>query len=340
MAAKNVARKRIGLVLAASLLVAACNPTAEVGTTGTEPALSDVTTSSPPATTTSMPTPTLPPPPPSDWCDSYGDPVATGTVASAAVTEASGIALSRRHPGTIWVHNDSGGGPFVYATDPTGADLGAFEVDAPAFDWEDMAIGPGPVAGTDYLYLGDIGDNLHFRPAATVFRIPEPDPATGGGMVTAVERFDLVYPAPGPDSEALLVDPATGDLLLVTKGAAGETSQIYRAAAGLLEDGATVALEHVGSFDVDPGAYVTAGDIDPTGAAIAFRGYNEVWLWPRLDVGFVETFAAAPCRAPSTAEVQGEAIAFEPGGFSFYTISEGSTPDINYVTSNVADSGN
>ncbi len=55
---------------------------------------------------------------------------------------------------------------------------------------------------------------------------------------------------------------------------------------------------------------VTAADIDHTGAAIVFRGYNEVWLWPRTDLELTETFAAQPCRTPSTAEVQGEAIAF------------------------------
>ena len=34
---------------------------------------------------------------------------------------------------------------------------------------------------------------------------------------------------------------------------------------------------------------------------------------------------------PSTAEVQGEAIAFSADGYSYYTVSEGRRPDINYV---------
>ena len=328
----RIAASWIGRVLLPSaLLVSACNGVTPAGTTNTAPNLSPVTTLAPPETTTPLPDPTLPALPPAGWCETYADPVSTGVVANEAITEASGIALSRQHPATIWVHNDSGGGPFVYAMNTAGDDVATFELDAPAFDWEDMAIGPGPDPAIDYLYLGDIGDNLHFRPAATVFRIPEPDPTSGGGLVAAVERFDLVYPTPGPDSEALLVDPLTGDILLVTKGAAGEAAEIYRGAAGELEDGATVALELVGTFQVDPGAYVTAGDIDPTGAAIAFRGYNEVWLWPRIDIGFTESFAATPCRAPSTAEVQGEAIAFAPGAYSYYTVSEGDSPDINFV---------
>lgn len=275
----------------------------------------------------------MPPAAPSGICDSFLDPVALGRLTISAVTEASGIAASRRHPGTIWIHNDSGGGPLIYATDATGADLGTFELDVAAFDWEDMAIGPGPDPSVDYLYIGDIGDNLHFRPAVTVYRLPEPQPDPAGGSVGGIETFDLVYPTPGFDSEAMMVDPVTGDIVLITKGNAGEPAQIYAAAASALTDGATIALEQIGTFEMEPGAFVTAADIDPTGAVIVFRGYHQVWLWQRVDLAMAETFASDPCRTPSTAEVQGEAITFEPGGFSYFTISEGEDPDINFVES-------
>lgn len=321
--------------------VAALVAVALSGCQSAEPASTDAVdlTTIPPLTTTAVSTtvaasaPTLAAAAPAGLCESYSDPVATGSVTISPVTEASGIAASRHHPGTIWMHNDSGGGAFVYATDVTGVNLGSFEIDAPAFDWEDMAIGSGPDPAIDYLYLGDIGDNLHFRPAVTVYRIAEPQPDPGGGFIENVESFNLVYPQPGFDSEALLVDPVTGDILLVTKGAAGDPAHVFRAAGDKLIDGATVDLEQIATFDVEPGAFVTAGDIDPSGSVVIFRGYNEVWLWPRIDVSFSETFAAAPCRTPSTAEVQGEAIAFAAEGYSYYTISEGRSPDINYVES-------
>src|SRR5690606_1795107 len=38
--------------------------------------------------------------------------------------EASGLAASRRHAGVLWMHNDSGGEPEVFAVDSTGAVLG------------------------------------------------------------------------------------------------------------------------------------------------------------------------------------------------------------------------
>jgi len=41
-------------------------------------------------------------------------------------------------------------------------------------DWEDMAIGPGPVDGQQYLYIGDIGDSLAQYDIKYIYRVPEP----------------------------------------------------------------------------------------------------------------------------------------------------------------------
>lgn len=325
----------LGMLLATSIVAGACAPTDTVVVSTTPPDLTNLAPVPTTSTTTTLPrpAPTLPPPAPAGLCDSFIDPVATGTVVNDNINETSGIAVSRDHPGTLWMHNDSGGGAVVYATDFSGNDLGAFEIDVPAFDWEDMAIGPGPEPGVDYLYLGDIGDNLHFRPVVTVHRIVEPRPDPAGGTVGAAVTFDLVYPDPGFDSEAMLVDPVTGDLLLITKPGSGGTAFIFRAAAALLTDGARVDLVPVGSFPLEAGTFVTSAAIDRTGAAIVLRGYNQVWLWMRTDLEFTETFASEPCRTPSTAEVQGEAIAFAADGFSYYTVSEGRFPDVNFVES-------
>lgn len=295
--------------------------------------LPPVTTTTAAATTQPTAPPELPASPQAGLCRSYNDPEAIGTIVSADVTEASGVAVSMTYPDTIWMHNDSGGGSFVYAATFAGTDMGAFEIDAPAFDWEDMAIGPGPEPDRDYLYLGDIGDNLHFRGAVTVYRILEPTPDPAGGIVTDVARFDLAYPDPGYDAESLLVDPITGDLLIITKPSGGDPALIFRAPASQLREGTTIDLVAIGSFPLESGTWVTAADIDRTGSVILFRGYNQVWLWERADLDFTETFAAAPCRTPSTAEVQGEAIAFLPDGYSYLTVSEGSNPDVNLVVS-------
>lgn len=326
-------RAGLALLILIAVVPTACDVVPQPG-----PGAGNTTTLTPTtgeSTTTAATTPpTLPPPAPSGLCQSYEAPVVAGTIVNEEATEISGIVSSRAHPDVLWMLNDSGGGSFVYAATVSGEHQGTFELDTSTFDWEDMAIGPGPDPDLDYLYLGDIGDNLHFRPYVTVQRIAEPTPDADGAGVTGVEVFNLAYPEPGPDAEAMFVDPVTGDLIIVTKpSTGGDESDIYRAGAGQLVDGATIDLTLIASFPLDSGVFVTAADIDATGAAIAFRGYNEVWVWRRTDLDLSKTFATEPCSAPSTAEVQGEAITFAADGLSYYTISEGGSPDINYVFS-------
>src|SRR5438874_9337753 len=75
---------------------------------------------------------------------SYGGPVLLGTLQEKAVTESSGLVASRRTPGVFWTHNDSGDGPYLYATDRKGRALAKFTVSgATNVDWEDIAAGAG-----------------------------------------------------------------------------------------------------------------------------------------------------------------------------------------------------
>ena len=73
----------------------------------------------------------------------------TATLLDSAVlrtprlSEGSGITPSRRRPGVFWALNDSGDGPWLYATDSAGTDLGRIRVEgATTLDWEDLSSGP------------------------------------------------------------------------------------------------------------------------------------------------------------------------------------------------------
>ena len=90
----------------------------------------------------------------------FNPPVAVGTVAHTALTEIPGIAISRQNDSVIWAHDDSGDENRVFAMATDGTHLGIFYLTgAAATDWEDMAIGPGPIAGQPYLYVADTGNN-------------------------------------------------------------------------------------------------------------------------------------------------------------------------------------
>src|SRR3989449_7418934 len=55
------------------------------------------------------------------------------TFQSPRLVESSGVAVSHAYPGVLWTHNDSGDGPYLYATDLRGTDRGALLV--PGADW-------------------------------------------------------------------------------------------------------------------------------------------------------------------------------------------------------------
>jgi hypothetical protein len=278
------------------------------------------------------------------------------TVQASDITEASGLAASRRNKDVLWVHNDSGDTARVFAIDRSGAPLGTYTLaGADAVDWEDMAIGPGPGRAVDYLYLADIGDNAAQRPEVVVYRIPEPDVGGGDTPVPQVERTGaeklvLRYPDQPHDAETFMVDWMNGDLLIITKDLGTNVSGVYRALPGVTPDTPTT-MDQVASIDFSaltlaatpgPGAPVivqaaalvpTGGDMSRDGKLIAIRTYGAVFVWARPpDATMADVFATQPCEAPSIAEQQGEAIAIDPDSKGYTTISEGESPPLHRFT--------
>src|SRR5687768_5106604 len=100
------------------------------------------------------------------------------------LSEASGLAISRRAPGRLWTHNDSGE-PVVVALDARGSVTGRVRLTGAAVeDWEAIAVGP---CGTgSCLHVGDIGDNEAKRKRITIYRLPEPEGASGTETVADV----------------------------------------------------------------------------------------------------------------------------------------------------------
>lgn len=300
-------------------------PTAEDDTTTTgAPTTSDTSISSTTTTEPRSPSSTLAVG--ASVCEPYQAVSTAGTVESAALVETSGIVASRSTPGVIWAHNDSGDGANIYAVGPGGEDLGGFTIEGgAAFDWEDVAIGPGPDPDRSYLYVGDIGDNFRIRQGQlTVYRILEPEPAAMAARIPAEDVISLQSPDGPHDFEALFV--ADESIYVATKDQG--TTLVYRTASPI--DGASsVDLELIAALDL--GAEVTAADVSWDGSILAFRGYSTVWMWYRgPDMTIAEALTAAPCTVPSPDEVQGEALAFLSDG-SIITVSEGAGSAVQIV---------
>ncbi len=264
--------------------------------------------------------------------------VAAGMFRTTEIRECSGLAASRKNPGILWTHNDSGDAPRVFAVRTDGTLRGTYLLEGVrAVDWEDIAVGPcRSGSARQCLYIGDIGDNDAIRPSIQVYRVPEPRvPATGipaKESLHGADRFDYRYPDGPHDAEALVVDPATGIPCVVTKEELGRTSAY--AAFRLPAAGETAVMEKVATLTLR--AWITAGDAAPDGSMIILRDYQSAYVYCRPPGSpFLAAFTASPQTIPLVHELQGESLAVGPKGATIYTASEG----LNAVIHRAACSG-
>jgi hypothetical protein len=261
-----------------------------------------------------------------------------GHVNADALREASGLAASRLNPGVLWSHNDGGWSAWLYALSTNGQLLSTWQLlNVRSGDFEDIAIGPGPVSGVQYIYLGDIGDNARLRESIRMVRVAEPVVALDttnnpplDSLAGAVE-IELIYPTAPHNAEALLSDPITGDLFIATKVENQEVSRIFRAPKEELDRGGPVTLQYVREV---PFKNPSGGDISPDGSEILLRRNSQAVWWKRASGKTVGQALAGQYYAVPVVgqpvEPNGEGIAFHPAGLGYYTISEGPWQPIYY----------
>eukprot|EP01035_Chromulina_nebulosa_P023316 gene23316-30224_t len=94
-------------------------------------------------------------------------------VASPALDELSGLAVSHADPDLLWGHNDSGAGPDLYRIGIHGEDLGSVHIaGVQAIDWEDIAAFDWQ--GKPALLIADTGDNTAKRKSVTLYAVSDP----------------------------------------------------------------------------------------------------------------------------------------------------------------------
>jgi hypothetical protein len=183
------------------------------------------------------------------------------TISDPRITESSGLAASRLHPGVYWTHNDSGDGPYVYAIDSaTGKTVARVAMrGVHVRDVEAISTGPD---GT--LYIGDIGDNLGGSwPRVWIYRFPEPRRLRD--QTVDVTRYTVRYDAGPRDAEALMVHPRTGRVYIASKNEDG--GHLYAGPAELSTKTTNVFRS------VADVPWVTDGAFSPDGTRLVLRGY-------------------------------------------------------------------
>lgn len=243
--------------------------------------------------------------------------------------EISGLVTSVKNKGHVWVHNDGSRTLRLFLLSTDGILERRFRFPGiRTEDFEDIAILPDQERPV--LYVGDIGDNSARRKAVRILRVAEPK-LTDSIKDIKVDSLFLKYPDGSRDAEAMLIDPVTRQLYIISKRE--ETPHVYKAPLSIA-NGDTVEMDRVGKLKV-PGTgvlrWVTAADISADGTQVLVRSYGNVFYWKRRPGELLEdTFKREPKTLPHTSEIQGESIGFSPNGKGFYTISEGRTPSMNY----------
>jgi hypothetical protein len=233
--------------------------------------------------------------------------VASGPAKLPDIPETSGLAVSRRSPGLLWSHNDSGNAAVLFALDSGGALRGRVRVPVSTRDWEDISAARCPQG--DCLYIADVGDNGRDRRQIRIYRVPEPAP--GDAETAPPEVFTATYVDGPHNAEALFVVDA--DLFIVTKDRAGF---LYRAT--LPPSGSRLIFQRAGQLGI---AMVTDAETSRDGTSIVVRTPGEVVLFRTTDViggtyTPVHRIAIGGLREP-----QGEGVALD--GEMLYLSSEG-----------------
>ncbi|MEV6317417.1 hypothetical protein [Streptomyces sp. NPDC051776] len=238
------------------------------------------------------------------------------TIEDARITESSGLAASRAHPGVFWTHNDSDDGPYVYAVDSaTGRTVAT--VTLKGIDPRDVEA--VSVGSDGQVYVGDIGDNLGGTwPEVWIYRFPEPKKLKDT-TVTPI-RYTVRYDGGPRDAESLMVHPKTGRVYIVSKNEEG--GGLYEGPAELSPTGVNT-FKRIAGIDL----WATDGTFSPDGTRLVVRSYFEARAYSWSQDGKVE-----PVGRPSLPmQRQGESVAFTPDGTALMYGTEGARSRVTRV---------
>lgn len=235
--------------------------------------------------------------------------VAAGPTKIPDIPEASGLAISRRSPGVIWSHNDSGNDEVLFALDATGNVRGRVRVPIRMRDWEDVSAArceSGPC-----LYVADIGDNGFERRRIEIARVPEPSP--GDAQTAPPEIFHATYSDSRHNAEAMFVIGA--DLFIVTRDRTGGVYRSTQAGAGRHE----LTFQRIGQLGLEA---VTDAEASPDEKWVAVRTSREVVVYQTGEL--IRGGNTPDVRIPidGLREAQGEGVALGTNGM-LYLASEG-----------------
>ena len=273
----------------------------------------------------------------------------SGLLLDAELDEVSGLAASRRHDNVLWLVEDGGNPARLHAISRRGRKRATFEVaDATTTDWEDLAA--FELDGRAYLLIADTGDNGGLRRTVQLHVVAEPGqlnlPA-GSKAAPLKPAWSIVFrwPDGARDCEAVAVDAARGQILLISKKR--EPPELFvlplrPRGNGVLTARALGTLLRAPRADADEQradpaqariqSQVTGADLSPDGRTLAVLTYRQALLYSRRgNESWTSTIARTPERRALPWLHQAEALGWAAHGRGLYATGEFSPAPLIYL---------
>jgi hypothetical protein len=253
------------------------------------------------------------------------------SIQSGAVAEASGLAVSSRDAGFMWIVNDSGAQADLHLFGKDGVDHGQLRVEgALNVDWEDLS--SFELDGKPYLLIADSGDNLSRRNDCVLYVVEEPALPEPGEKLSGTVKVAWKIPfgfEDGPrDCESVAVDARVGKIILVSKRT--KPPVVYE--MPLRPKQGAVVAKRLGETTVAPPKSVpmlpyiaqpTGMDLARDGSMGVLVSYYGVFLFPRTGKeSWGEAFAKPPVILSPHGMAQAESVAFSKDGKNLTLVSE------------------
>ena len=263
----------------------------------------------------------------------------SGVILDTRLADLSGLAASRGHADTLWALDDGGNAPELFAIGNRGGVQATYRVAGVAnTDWEDLA--SFDLDGRHYLLIADTGDNGGLRKTLQLHVVEEPASLEGGRLRPA---WSIAFRWPdGPrDCEAIAVDAAHGQVLLISKRR--QPPEVFVLPLRPRDRGLLVA-RRVGHLAGMPAArtdgdararmdrQVTAADLSPDGRTLAVLTYGDVLFYARrADASWSKAVAGRPHTRTLSWLPQAEALAWSADGHGLYASGEHSPAPLLYL---------
>ena len=252
------------------------------------------------------------------------------------LTEASGLAISQRDPGFLWLVNDSGSAPIIHLADTHGHARGTITLKGVKnTDWEDLA--SFKLDGNPYLLVADFGDNDARRDEVALHIVAEPKLPAADDTLGLTLKPDWTirfrYEGGPRDCESVAIDLANDHIILITKR--DRPPMVYQLPLRKPAKRGVLTAEKLGPLARLPlpptslphpyGTQPTGLDFSPDGRLVI--GYRGAYLFRRAaEQSWTEAFALPPEILADHKLAQAEAIAFSRDGKTILMTSEGKRP--------------